>query len=503
MNPRSAIRNPRSAVRSPRSAIRSPQSAVRTWAAVAPLALVLLAAPASLRAQTTPRPAVGPERPFTPPPRVERTLPNGLQIVALRYATVPKVSVVLTMRSGLAVDPAKQAGLAQFVVDAVQEGTTTRTSPQIRREVFAMGATLTGAAGQDTSSLTMRGLADTLPQMLDLLADLVRNPTFPQEEVDLLKANQKQALQAQLASPQFVANRVYRQTLFGPHPYARVGATLETVEAIDRAAIAQYHKTYYRPNNAFLIVTGDVAPDAVFAAAQQALGGWQRGTVPPPPAAEAPPLKGRRIVFVQRPNSVQSSISVGNFTIKRDDPRWYVLQMANQIYGAAFDSRLVRNIREQKGYTYSPGSQFQAMKQAGLYRAVADVRNDVTGATLKEIYAEIDKFRAGGPETGELANAKTYMRGLFLLQNATQAGLTNTLNTMYSFGLPKDYPETFQKTVTGLSAEAVKTGAQMLLGSEHSVIVIVGDYAKVKDQLAGFGEVTVVDINGKPIAATQ
>lgn len=469
--------------------------------------LVTLAAavclPGAVLAQTTERPAVGPERPFTPPPRIERTLPNGLQVVALRYPTVPKVSVVLTMRSGLAADPAKQAGLAQLVVDAVQEGTTTRTSPQIRREVFAMGATLSGSAGQDTSTLTMRGLADTLPQMLGLMSDLVRNATFPQDEIDLLTANTKQGLQAQLASPQFLANRMYRQTLFGPHPYARVGATLESIEVIDRASVVAYHKTHYRPNNAFVIVTGDVAPEAVFGAAQKAFAEWQRGTVPPVTAPEAPPLKGRKIVFVQRPNSVQSSISVGNFTIRRDDPRWYVLQMANQIYGAAFDSRLVRNIREQKGYTYSPQSQFQAMKQAGLYRAVADVRNDVTGATLKEIYAEIDKFRSGGPETAELANAKTYMRGLFLIQNATQAGLTNTLNTMYSFGLPKDYPETFQKTITGLSAEAVKTGAQMLLGSENSVIVIVGDYDKVKDQLTGLGDVTVVDINGKPVSAQQ
>jgi zinc protease len=454
-------------------------------------------------APTTPRPAVGPERPFTPPPRVERTLPNGLQVVALRYATVPKVSVVLTVKSGLSSDPANQAGLAQFTVDAVQEGTKTRTSPQIRREVFALGATLNGFAGQDSSTLTMRGLADTLPQMLGILSDLAQNPTFPQEEVDLIKANTKQQLQAQLASPQYLNNRVYRQTLFGQHPYARIGATLETVEAIDRAAVAGFHNTYYRPNNAFLIVTGDVAPDAVFAAAQKAFGAWPRAAVPPKPVPDVPPLKGRRIVFVQRPNSVQSSISVGNFTIKRDDPRWHVLQMANQIYGAAFDSRLVRNIREQKGYTYSPQSQFQAMKEAGLYRAVADVRNEVTGATLKEIYGEIDKFRTGGPEPGELVNAKTYMRGLFVIQNATQAGLTNTLNTMYTFGLPKDYPETFQKTVTGLSAEAVKTGAQMLLGSENSVIVVVGDYEKVKDQLTGFGEVTVVDINGKPVAPTR
>lgn len=478
--------------------------AIRTFAAaVALTALPAMAAAQSAPAASTPRPAVGPEKPFTPPPRVERALPNGLQVITLRYATVPKVSVVLTVKSGLADDPDRRPGLAQFVVDAVQEGTASRSSEQLRREVFALGATLSGSAGQDTSTLAMRGLADTLPQLLEILSDVVRNPTFPQGEVDLLKANQKQALQAQLASPQFVANRVYRQTLFGPHPYARVGATLESVDLIDRAAIAGFHKTHYRPNNAFLIVTGDVAPEAVFAAAEKAFGGWARGPVPADVKPELPTLKGRKIVFVQRPNSVQSSISIGNFTIPRNDPRWHVLQTANQIYGAAFDSRLVRNIREDKGYTYSPGSQFQAMQLAGLYRAIADVRNEVTGATIKEIYSEIDKFRAGGPEPGELVGTKTYMRGLFSIQNATQAGLTNTLNTMYSFGLPKDYPETFQKNVSGLSAEAVKTGAQMLLGSENSVIVIVGDYAKVKDQLAGLGEITVVDLSGKPIPAPQ
>mgnify|MGYP006170840189 CR=1 FL=1 len=469
-------------------------------AACAAVAVLPLAAAAQ---GPTPRPAVGPERPFAAPPRVERTLPNGLQVVTVRYATVPKVSVVLTVRSGLAADPASQAGLAQFVADAVQEGTKARTSEQIRREIFALGASLSGAAGQDTSSFTMRGMADTLPQLLDILSDIARNPTFPQEEVDLIKANTAQALQAQLASPQFVANRVYRQSLFGAHPYARVGPTPESVQAIDRAAIAAYHGAHYRPNNAFLIVTGDVAPEAVFAAAQKAFSGWARGTVPPTPKTDLPALKGRRVVFVQRPNSVQSSVSVGNFTITRDDPRWYVLQLANQIYGAAFDSRLVRNIREEKGYTYSPQSIFQAMEQGGLYRAVADVRNDVTGATLKEIYGEIDRFRAGGPEAQELEHTKTYARGLFLIQNATQAGLTNTLNTMYAFGLPKDYPETFQRTISRLSAEAVQTGAQMLLGSENSLIVVVGDYTKVRDQLKGFDDISFVDVNGKPIPPPQ
>ena len=365
---------------------------------------------------------------------------------------------------------------------------------------MALGANLSGFAGQDASTFQIRGLNNTLPQMLALVADVVRNPTFPQGELDLLKARSAQQLQAQAASPQYVNNKLFRQTLFGSHPYARIGVTPETLPAIDRASIVSYQQTYYRPNNAFLIVVGDVAPDAVFAAAEQAFGGWERRRASRNRRRRrCPALKGRTLVFVQRPNSVQSSISVGNFTPERDDPRWYTLQLANQIFGAAFDSRLVRNIREEKGYTYSPGSMFQSMAQGGLYRAIADVRNEVTGATLKEIYAEIDKLRAGGPEAEELSDAKQYSRGLFVLQNASQTGLANTLNTVHTFGLPKDYPETFQKQISQPSAEAIKTGAEMLLGSEDSVVVIVGDYPKVKDQLTGFANIKFFDLTGKPI----
>ena len=465
---------------------------------VASITLVALAVPALSLGQAS-LPAVGPERPFAPAPRAERTLPNGLRVITTRHATVPKVTAMLTIQSGLAVDPAEKAGLAQFVVDLAQEGTATRPSEQLKREVFALGANLSGFAGQDASTFQIRGLNNTLPEILALVADVVRNPTFPQAELDLMKARSAQQLQAQAASPQYVNNKLFRQTLFGSHPYARIGVTAETLPAIDRASIASYQQTYYRPNNAFLIVVGDVAPDAVFAAAEKAFGGWERRALPETKRDDLPALKGRTLVFVQRPDSVQSSISVGNFTPQRDDARWYTLQLANQIFGAAFDSRLVRNIREEKGYTYSPGSVFQSMQQGGLYRAIADVRNDVTGATLKEIYFEIDRMRNGAPEAEELSDAKQYSRGLFVLQNASQTGLANTLNTVTTFGLPKDYPETFQRQISQPSAEAIRTGSQMLLGSEDSVVVIVGDYTKVKDQLSAFTNIKFFDLNGKPI----
>lgn len=478
--------------------IRSTHVVVTAALACAPL--VALAQPSST---APPRPAAGPERPFAPPPRVERTLANGLKVVVARFATVPKVSVYLTFRSGLAADPAAQAGLAQFVADAAQEGTTTRASRQLRDEVFAMGASLGAAVGQDSTTFTMRGLAETLPQMLAVVSDVVRRPTFPDAEVQLLLANAAQRTQAQLASASFVSNRQFRTALFGSHPYSRIGPTPESVKAVDRAAIMAYHAAHYLPNNAFLVVTGDVDAAAVLPAVEQAFGDWARGEVRRPTYPAPPAQRGRRLVFVHRPGSVQSSISVGNLTVKRDDPRWYMLQMANQIYGGAFDSRLVRNIREEKGYTYSPQSLFAAFGDTGVYRAVADVRNDVTGATLKEVYAEMDALRTTPPEVPELDGAKAYARGLFVIQNATQNGLAATLNTMQTFALPADYPETYQARMTALAPEAVVTGARMLLGAADSLVVVVGDYTRVKDQLAGFADVEIVDVTGKPIPAPQ
>jgi predicted Zn-dependent peptidase len=326
------------------------------------------------------------------------------------------------------------------------------------------------------------------------------NPTLPEEELAIVKQQRLQLVQQQQASPQFLANREFRRHLFGDHPYARTSETAESINAIDRAKIAAFHGGHYRPNNAFLLVVGDVQPEAVFAAAEKSFGSWTRGTVPQPAFPPAPALKGRRVFFVQRPNSIQSSIAVGNFAVRRSDPRWFELAMANTIYGGAFNSRIVRNIREEKGYTYSPSSSFTAFENIGFYRFAADVRNEVTAATLAEVFREIDQMRAAGSDGEELDGAKAYMRGVFAIQTATQNGLANTLNNVYVFDLPKNYPETFRSTIAELTPTRVKNGANVLLGSADTVVVIVGDWPKVKEQMAAFTNITFLDTAGNMIA---
>jgi len=449
------------------------------------------------------RPAVGPERPFQLAPRVEKTLANGLRVVVTRQTAVPKVTVTLTILSGFASDPPDLTGLAQMTADIVQEGTKTRNSRQIRREAFAMGGSLSAGVSQDFSSLSTRGLAEYAARLIDLVGDVAMNPTIPEDELAILRQQHLQTVARQKSSPQFLSNRQFRRALFGDHPYARTSETEASLGAIDRAKIEAFHRAHYRPNNAILLVVGDVEPGAIAAAAEKTFGAWTKGDAPRPSFPAPPSLTGRRVYFVQRPNSIQSSISIGNLAPKRSDPRWFELTVANTIFGGAFNSRIVRNIREEKGYTYSPGSAMTGFADAGFYRFSADVRNEVTGPTIVEVFKEIDLMRARGADGEELQGAKTYLRGVFPIQTSTQGGLASLLNTMYVFGLPKDYAETYREKVAAVTPEQVKKASETLFGSENSLITIVGDWSKVKDQLSSLAEITFVDVDGKPTPAPQ
>jgi predicted Zn-dependent peptidase len=462
--------------------------------------VVCLTTAVAVSADGQDRPAVGPEKPFQLAPRLERTLPNGLRVIVTKQTVVPKVTLTLTVLSGFSSDPADLTGLAAITADAVQEGTKTRTSKEIRRDIFGMGGSLTATVSQDFSSLTVRGLSEFTPKLVELIADVAMNPTLPPDEIAILKQRRMQNVERSKSSPQFLSNRTFRSALFGNHPYARTSETETTLQSIDRAKIETFHREHYRPNNAFVLIVGAVEPEATMAAVERLFGSWARADVPKPTFPSPPAVIGRKVYFVQRPNSIQSSISVGNIAVKRNDPRWYELSLANTVFGGAFNSRIVRNIREEKGYTYSPGSSLTGFADAGFYRFSADVRNDVTGPTLAEVFKEIDKMRAEGSDGAELQGGKAYMRGVFPIQTATQNGLSTVLNTVYVFGLPKDYPETFRAKIAAVTRDQVKSAAALLLGSENSVIAIVGDYAKVKDQLTAFKDIAFVDADGKSTA---
>jgi zinc protease len=440
-------------------------------------------------------PALAPERPVVWPGRTVRTLDNDLQVVLVESHGIPKFTAQLLFRSGNAAAP-ETPGLGEMTAAVVRTGTAARTSRRIEEDLRRMGADLSTSAGADSSAITISGLAECAGGLLELLGDLARNAAFPAEEFERERRQRLEELKIERATPGFLAGERLRKVLFGAHPYATVAPTAEQVEAYRREQLADYYRKHYAPGNALLVAAGDFSAAAMLAAIERTLGDWQ-GAKPEVPAHPEPPRpRGRRVHLVHLPDTVQTQVLVGNPAITRRHPDWLRLSLANSIFGGAFNSRLVINIREQKGYTYSPRSGAHALRQHGYFSVHAAVRNDVAAATLTEIFYEMDRIRALPVAADELDDARHYLSGVFSLGLATQDGLVGQLATVYLNELPEDYLETYRERIRGLSADDVLAAARNYFDSANAQIVVVGDREQVSEQAALFGEVETWDAEG-------
>jgi zinc protease len=450
-------------------------------------------------ARATLAPALAPERPVVWPKRTVRTLANGLQVVLAESRAFPKITAQLYFRGGNAAVSLSSPGLAEMTSAVVRTGTTSRTSRQIEEDLRRIGAGLGTHAGADSSAISAAGLAEFSGELLELIADLARNATFPQEEFEREQRQRYEELKIERTTPGFLANERIRRVLFGAHPYAIVAPTLEQVEAYRREQLVDFYRRYYVPADALLIVVGDFSADAMMAQVEKTFGGWSAPKAEVQRSAEPKRATGRRVYLVDRPGTVQTQVLAGNLAIIRRDPDWYRAVLANSIYGGAFHSRLVMNIREAKGYTYSPRSSLNALREYGYFTVSAAVRNDVAAATLTEIFYEMDRMRSVQVSTEELESARNYLTGVFSLGVATQDGLLGQLSVVYLDRLPEDYLETYRERIHALSAEDVLVAARRHFDSANAQIVMVGDRAQIGEQAALFGKVTTFDAQGNEI----
>jgi zinc protease len=455
-----------------------------------------LLATSAFAQQTTP-PGPGQARPINLPKLTERKLSNGLTVIVAPLKNVPKVTAVLSMRVGQAADREQRPGIAQLAGGLLTEGTDTRTSKQIKEELRSIGGGL--FAGVDTDATTVQGsaLSEFSGKFFELLSDVAQHPSFPETEVALAKDNAVQGLRQARTSPDFLANEQLQKAVFGTHPYSFVVGTEQSITAMTRADLRQFASTYYMPNTAHIVVVGDVEPEATFAQVERAFGSWKRGAAPADASPAVPVRDKRQITFVHRPDSIQSVIYVGSAAIPRSDAEYFPLRTANIIYGGSFYSRLTKNIREEKGYTYSPNSNANTLAKAGSFVVTASVRNEVTGPALLEIFYELDKMRVMPVTSDELSAAKTYSKGNFSIELASQFGLAGRINTLYVYGLAPDFIETFGNKVDSLTADDIERAASRFFDTYRCAVVVVGDYDKVKDQVTPFGDVTVFDVEGK------
>jgi zinc protease len=444
-------------------------------------------------------PALGPERPVVWPPRTVRRLANGLQVVLVESHGVPRLTVELAVRSGDAATALSNPGLADILATTVRTGTARRSRRQIEEDLRRMGGEIGTGAGADTSTVIADGLAEEAGPLVELVAEIAREATFPEDEFERERRQMIEGLKLERVTPGFLASERVRRQLFGTHPYAVVSPSIEQVEAYKLDDLRAFYGRHWAASNSLLLAVGDFSADRMMEHIERAFGPWAAGEVPPftDPAIEI--KRGRRVHVVHLPETTQARVVVANPAITRRHPDWTRLAVANAIYGGAFHSRLVANIREQKGYTYSPGSQAHALLRHGWFTAQAAVRNEVVAATLTEIFYEMDRMRSLPVEPQELEEIQNYLTGVFSLGVATQNGLRGQLATVYLHDLPEDYLENYRERVRAITREQVLEASRKWMDSANALIVVVGDRAQVAPQAALFGEVTVWDANGKEV----
>jgi predicted Zn-dependent peptidase len=376
------------------------------------LAILLLATVSFAQQKTPPEP--GAARPLNLPKITEKKLANGLTVVLAPLPNVPKVSTILTFRSATtATDRDAHPGIAQIVASVANEGTDTRTSKQIKEELRSIGGTLSLGSDADSTTMTASSLSEFSPRLLELMSDVAQHPSYPETEVKLAQENTIQQIRAGRANAGFLVNERFQKAVFGDHPYSFVVPDEKSISALTRNDLREFVTRYYIPNAAHLIVVGDIDVDKTFAEIEKAFAGWKSGTVPKDEIPAVPVRDKRQIYFVNRPGSIQSAIYVGNVSIPRKDKDYFAIRTASTIYGGSFYSRLTKNIRETKGYTYSPFSSANTLAKSGSFVAGAFVRNEVTGPTLLEIFYELDRMRVLPVTDEELNAAKEYTTGNF------------------------------------------------------------------------------------------
>ncbi len=456
-------------------------------------AVALLAAPGALASEAKPLPKelppFGPDRPLPVPTIAQSTLPNGLVVWLVPRPGFPKVSAVLAVRGGTAVDPAGLEGIGELLARTVNEGTAKRTSRQIAEDLQAIGGEMNVRAGDDAVVIASSALATGAARLLDLVADVAQRATFPKEEVELAKGNALQELAAQESTPEFLARKAFASAVYGSHPYHVVAATREVIGRTTPELLKKEYARRFRPDQALLVVVGDLSEAATKTAIDRAFGAWKGEGAPLPETPPSPPARGREIYLVDRPGSVQSTLMVGRPGPKATDPGYYDALVANTIYAGAFGSRLVQNIREEKGYTYSPRGGFNTYREGSLLQTRADVRNEVTGATLLEVFYELDRMAATKPTADELAQAKRYQTGLYLLRNQIQGAVAGTLAANWVNGLPPETLAGFVPKIDAVTAAGVEEAGRKVFLSGTQTVVVVGDATAVRPEVSLFGPV--------------
>ncbi len=435
---------------------------------------------------------------FDIPPPQHLKLANGLQLVLMPDDRLPLVSLRLAFQRGDIGDPEDARGLTSAIAAMVTEGTAEYSSRQLAEKVERLGASLTAHASDDFTIVAASTLSLYTSEVLHLMADVVLRPTFPEDELDLYRRNTVEHLKFQRSQSAFLAGEQAARLIYGSHPYSVVSPSQSDIEKLDRTRLAHFHRASYVPDNAILIAVGDIDGTDFLNEVEGLFGDWQPGAAPLRKFQEPPKRTSRTLTFVDRPGSAQSNIVLADLAIRRHHPDHFPMLVMNQVLGAGASSRVFMNLREEKGYTYGAYTRLDSKKLYGSLEATAEVRNEVTGASLKEFFYELERIRADRVGDDELADAKNFLTGVFPIRAETQEGLTNLIVNQHLYDLPADHLQTYRDNVSAVTADDVARVADQYVRPDRMAIVVVGDAAEVMPQVEGYAEtVEIFDTDGR------
>jgi predicted Zn-dependent peptidase len=451
----------------------------------------------------TVRPKLGPT-PEVRLPRIQKAeLPNGLHIWLVENHKVPIVAFNLVLFAGSERDPLAMPGIASMTAAMIQEGTPTRTSLQIADELESVGATMNISSQTDFASATLNCLTKQLDPALAVYADVLTHPTIPEKEFARVKNDRITTLLQQKDRPTTIATMAFGKILYGAsHPYGNdVSGTEQSIKAMTRDDLVKFYGTYYCPNNATLIVVGDVTLETLLPRVTEAFADWKKSDVPAAGTFPTPIISSRTVYLVDKPGAPQSEIRIGYPALARTTSDFFPVNLMNMILGGQFSSRLNSNIRERRGFSYGVRSNFQFTRLPGPFVASGGVQTAKTDSALQEFLREIDLMREKGITAEEMEFAKNRTKGTFAISFETPAQIAAGLVNIVVYRLPEDYLVNFLRNVDAVTLAEVQRVAKQYLDTSKMAIVVVGDVKSVRPGIEQmkFAPMVLADVNGNAV----
>lgn len=435
---------------------------------------------------------------FKLPASATRILSNGVRVHVMEYHELPLVDLHVVIAAGAAQDPAGKEGLADLVAGLLRKGAAARSAQEVAEAVDFVGGSLEASADPDGTRVTAEFMVKDLDLGLELLGDALMRPAFTTEEIERLKGETIAELKAARENPSLLASRRFLQILYGDHPYAHpTPGYEESVASITPEDVHRFYKGNYTPDAAIVVAVGDFKAEEMFAKLEKTMGPWTgRAAAPAPLPAPAPP-RARSIHLINKPDQTQSQIRIGGIGIKRTDPDYPAVQVANTILGGGFTSRLVEEIRVNRGLSYGVSSRFIPLVHEGPFMIVTFTKNATTLETTKVALQLLEKFRKDGPTEEEVDKARRYLRGNFAIGHQSPDSMAAVLAEMAFFDLPRDYYDTYLDRIAAVGVDDVKRVATAKFPFEHLSIVVLGQAAAVKKDLETLGPVASAPLTAR------